>query len=197
MKKFNKNSGFTVIEGLLILVILVIIGSTGWYVWHSQKNADKTYDSSSDTSQTASSNNKSTTTQQYLVIKEWGVKVPEMPAGNMISYEISPYGNDEAYFVSSEQKALGGQCGEFTYARYDVFRAASGYKSNDDMFNNELQAAVDNGLNIKIGNYTYYILGDMTGGDCTGRVKVGSSMSQQEKNANADLLNSLKGIVVN
>jgi hypothetical protein len=40
--------GFSAVEASLILVIVGIIGGTGWYVWHSQSNAGKVYSSVSD-----------------------------------------------------------------------------------------------------------------------------------------------------
>lgn len=33
--------GFTLIEGLLILVIVGLVGGTGWYVWHAKENTNK------------------------------------------------------------------------------------------------------------------------------------------------------------
>ena len=42
MGKFQKNqSGFGAVEGLLILIIVGILGFTGWYVYHSQQNTSK------------------------------------------------------------------------------------------------------------------------------------------------------------
>jgi len=40
----TKQKGFTAIEGLLLLIIVGIIGFTGWYVWHAKRSADKTLD---------------------------------------------------------------------------------------------------------------------------------------------------------
>lgn len=38
----NDKNGFAALETLLILVIVALIGGTGWYVWHSKQQADKT-----------------------------------------------------------------------------------------------------------------------------------------------------------
>lgn len=52
----RRQQGFSILEGLLILVIIGILGFTGWYVYHSQKNADSSYNNSvASSSQTASS----------------------------------------------------------------------------------------------------------------------------------------------
>jgi uncharacterized protein (UPF0333 family) len=40
MNKTQK--GFAALEALLILILVAIIGGTGYYVWHSQKQTDKT-----------------------------------------------------------------------------------------------------------------------------------------------------------
>jgi hypothetical protein len=40
MKKLNQ-SGFSIIEAVLLLVILAIIGGTGYFVWHTKQNTDK------------------------------------------------------------------------------------------------------------------------------------------------------------
>lgn len=46
MKKLN-SKGFSSVEGLLVLVIILVIAGVGYYVWHSQNKASNTYSSSS------------------------------------------------------------------------------------------------------------------------------------------------------
>ncbi|PJE65369.1 hypothetical protein COU91_02015 [Candidatus Saccharibacteria bacterium CG10_big_fil_rev_8_21_14_0_10_47_8] len=41
-KKPKKQQGFTLVEGLLILVIVGVLGFVGWYVWHAKNNTEKT-----------------------------------------------------------------------------------------------------------------------------------------------------------
>lgn len=44
MKKISKyQSGFSAVDGLLLLVIIGVIGFIGWYVYHAQQNANKNY----------------------------------------------------------------------------------------------------------------------------------------------------------
>lgn len=52
MKKLNNQTGFSAVEALLILVIVGILGFTGWFVYHSQNVANKDYTSQASTSQT-------------------------------------------------------------------------------------------------------------------------------------------------
>ncbi|HSX05306.1 MAG TPA: hypothetical protein VLF69_02470 [Candidatus Saccharimonadales bacterium] len=40
--KTMRQQGFATAEGLLVVVVLLILGFTGWFVWHSQKDASKT-----------------------------------------------------------------------------------------------------------------------------------------------------------
>lgn len=54
MKKTNQ-SGFSTVEALLVLVVVGILGFTGWYVYHSRNVADKGYGAADAQSQTANS----------------------------------------------------------------------------------------------------------------------------------------------
>lgn len=183
---------------VLTALISLAVGAVGYW-WYSTQVIAEPARTTTTTPTTTSSTTPTTTPSQpevnYLTVKEWGIKVPELPEGNVISYQISAYDKNYADFVSSGQKTLGGSCGEFSFARYHIFQAENGYKSSDDVFQNKLNNAAKNNLAIKAGGKTYYILGDMTGGDCTGTLKVGQSLSQQEVTANNNLLTSLKGLV--
>ncbi len=55
----KKQNGFSAIEAVLILVIVAMIGFTGWYVWHAKQSADKTL--TADSSSTPSFKKKSST----------------------------------------------------------------------------------------------------------------------------------------
>jgi len=59
MTKLKNSMGFSAVEVLLILVVIGILGFTGWFVYHSQKVANKDY--SSESSVQTSTNQKSTT----------------------------------------------------------------------------------------------------------------------------------------
>lgn len=63
MRKNQK--GFSAIEGLLILVIVGIIGGTGWYVW------DRNNSESTNTGTPTSSEEKKETVEENLVSKNW------------------------------------------------------------------------------------------------------------------------------
>ena len=69
MKKLNQK-GFTAIEAILILVIVAIIGGTGFYVYNSNKKSDKT----SETTESTIAQSPAPTEAKYLSVKEWRVK---------------------------------------------------------------------------------------------------------------------------
>ncbi len=51
----KKQNGFALIESLLIILILVIIGFGGYYVWNTQKNVDETSKDATSASQSTTS----------------------------------------------------------------------------------------------------------------------------------------------
>lgn len=80
----HSQKGFTLIEALLILAVLVIIGSSGYLFMNGRSKHGGTTDSTvSQSSQSKPSGNtaakapKSTNqAQTYVTIKEWGVRAP-------------------------------------------------------------------------------------------------------------------------
>lgn len=195
MNKSNRTAGFGVIEIILIVVLLALIGIFGYYVYtknQQSQNSQKTTSSSSDKSSSAPTPAPTQPSVSYTTIKEWGVKVPDQPSGNVVSYQISSSDPNTAFFVSSEQKALGGTCGTFAMSRYEVIRMTTGAKASEPVLQAKLDAAAQNNQTVQIGTMTYYIVKDMSGGDCIGNGQV----TQQETTANNNLLNALKGLVV-
>jgi hypothetical protein len=47
----SKESGFAVVEALLILVILAIIGGTGYFIWHAKQSSEKSLANASNSQQ--------------------------------------------------------------------------------------------------------------------------------------------------
>jgi hypothetical protein len=113
VEKYQK--GFSVVEGLLIVVIAGMLGGVGWYVWHSQKQVDKTYSQTANGSAVPSKKIAETTTAPasssvgYFVIKEWDVRAKY--SGNL-SLEYAQYKTDanEISLSSSQLDSAGGLC---------------------------------------------------------------------------------------
>lgn len=78
MARTKNQSGFTVVEVILVLILVAILGFTGYYVWHSQKKADdkKPVSTTSQPSSTSTKPVAAKSNQDFLVVKEWGVKIP-------------------------------------------------------------------------------------------------------------------------
>lgn len=71
--------GFTAVEGLLIVLILVVIGAVGYMVYHNDHKA-KTISTTNTSTTKPTTTAKTTTitqpTQKYITIAAWGVRVP-------------------------------------------------------------------------------------------------------------------------
>ena len=59
----NNQSGFSAVEAILVLVIVVAIAGVGWFVWHSKQSADKTLTTNSSTTPTFKKQTKAAATQ--------------------------------------------------------------------------------------------------------------------------------------
>lgn len=121
------NNGFSIVETLLVLVVVGILGFTGWYVYHSKQVSDKTL--SSDTSVTPKYKKKPiaahnpasppwstyTSTFEKLSFKypaNWTSITPVQPSTNPSddSFEVkSPSGAVTVSWVS-DVDGIGGAC---------------------------------------------------------------------------------------
>jgi hypothetical protein len=150
----KQQSGFAVVESLLILVIVAIIGGTGWFVWHSKQQTDKTL-SETGNSQSVNPSKKTPTTvststsQKYLTIKEWSVKVPLTSADPDAYYVINADRPDTAYL--SLQKYKGTECAADNTSIGAYFRFTKDQK--DDLSGNTLLS--ENPGAPKVGNYYF------------------------------------------
>jgi hypothetical protein len=96
MGKLHKSqSGFGGVEALLFLVIIGIIGFTGWYVWNSKANTDKNLTAVSSTTPIVKKSTTPTASTadatSYLTIKEWGVKIPVSNGLKGLTYSFKAY----------------------------------------------------------------------------------------------------------
>jgi type II secretory pathway pseudopilin PulG len=70
MKKINNGSGFSVVELLLVIVIVILLGFMGWYIYHNDHKTNVNTTKSSSTSTTIYSNWKTfVTSYQKLSFK--------------------------------------------------------------------------------------------------------------------------------
>lgn len=82
MNKLHKDTkGFTVVEGLLIILVIAVICLGGFYVWHTEHKTSTTKATTTAAVKSTYPGSKYTASpvtpaQQYLTISAWGVRVP-------------------------------------------------------------------------------------------------------------------------
>jgi type II secretory pathway pseudopilin PulG len=104
----KNQKGFSLIEGLLLVIAVGLVVFVGYYVWHSQKQTDKTLNTAAKTSDAASNAAKTSTTQstKYLTLKELGVKIPLSTKIQDAKYEMAPDGETADISTTSFENAV-------------------------------------------------------------------------------------------
>jgi hypothetical protein len=113
MKTRTNQKGFAALQTLLLLIIVAMIAGVGYYVWHANKSASDTLARASQESQNApvlKSAKKPTSTQSnanqsYLLIKEWGVKLP-LSTNDIGTYYTAPTSYKLSQTVSLFDKGI-------------------------------------------------------------------------------------------
>lgn len=67
----KSQKGFSAVETILLVIIVGLIGFTGWYVYTTQQNTNDSLDTAASTSDVTATNQQAA---KYLTIKEAGVK---------------------------------------------------------------------------------------------------------------------------
>lgn len=190
--KINQK-GFSAVVILLALLLIVAIGFTGYYVWNTQQNK-KT--ASAETKTVAVVTPQKTTTnptpatqdtQKYLVVKEWGIKIPVDDSVDGLSYTLFGQKNTDGIRLSTTAlKQISGTCtdNEFLVFRgkaNDIVPAEIDDPQNPSFLQTYNSLTVDannptqRSFKLKIGDY-YYTPPGFAGASC-----VGSSQSGQAK----------------
>lgn len=152
MKKINQ-LGFSPVVVLLALILVVLVGFTGYYVYNTQKKDDKAAAPSPPAKSIATTNQSSTQdTQKYLVIKEWGVKIPVSEKYVDVTYKM---GNDFATFQSETFARLTNQeCSAKNSSEY-----LGGINRYDESGKNpeisEGPGSAASAAAVKVGNHYY------------------------------------------
>jgi uncharacterized protein (UPF0333 family) len=155
MKKIRQ-SGFTPVAVLLVLILVTLVGATGYYVYNTQQNnKDDTKLTAANPAATPAPPS-TTNAQKYLVIKEWGVKVPLTNEIEDATYYYKSGDGGSAVYVSTKSiTAKYPNCAAdkttiYAYGRYD---------NPKEM--NELAGQTMEQVNPgapKVGNYYYYAM---------------------------------------
>jgi hypothetical protein len=148
MKKLN-HRGFSLIEGLLLVIALCLIVFVGYYVWHSQHTANSTLDQANQASQSSPSGSQPASTQKYLIIKEWGVKLPLTNATKDAYYVFLSNNTSSAYL--SLRSLADTECAADQTSIGAVFRYLPG--DTDPQSNQQYSTIYSDG--VKVGDYYY------------------------------------------
>jgi hypothetical protein len=164
----KEETGFTAVEMLLSLIIVVMITFVGYYIYNTQKNANATY---KDASSAAQANVPKSTkkavvggkdkpaTPFYLVIKEWGVRMTLPDKISDANYSFTRENNTNPDFAGlgvqalttlsaqcSPEKTTVGAIARQTAAQHDA--NVTDQAKNGPSIDNEV-------LKIKVGLYYY------------------------------------------
>jgi hypothetical protein len=108
MAKFSKNeSGFSIVELVMALVILALIGTVGWLVYN--KDHKLTANPVAVTAKSAKSASVIPAAPAYFTIKEWGVRAPYSGKADVV-YSIFADDPSSAWLSSQQLAAIDPNC---------------------------------------------------------------------------------------
>ncbi|HEY4963558.1 MAG TPA: hypothetical protein VIH90_02570 [Candidatus Saccharimonadales bacterium] len=151
MSKFNEK-GFSVVELLIVILVLVLIGGVGYLVYKDHKTTVPKVVTVTKTvvlqPKTQSTNTTTTSTPSYMVIKEWGVKIP---LTSSISDAYYYYNNGYAYL--SVQSHSSDQCAANNVSEGVITRFSP---TDIDPQTNQTLLSEHTIDAVKVGNYYYF-----------------------------------------
>lgn len=198
MSKSQK--GFALLEGLLILIIIAIVGGTGYYVLRSKNQTKETLNAAGNDTPALPGNGTSRAPQKYLVINEWGVKIPILKGDEGLSYKMDSQ-NDSAQFRNSALDKLSDGCTDNSVV---IIRGKAGdevdgeegsigtfseiYKNPGDSLSGSFRS--------HIGDY-YYLNSAVGGASCVDIPQtdpLGQQAQNEEDNAIDNIFKALEGM---
>jgi hypothetical protein len=181
--------GFTLIEGLLIVIALSLVTGVGYYVYNTNKNNDKLQNNSqisSDTKQSKSSDKD----KRYLEVQELGIKFEVTDELKNIYYKVDE--NGYVYLSVHELDNIKGfeGCTAGSGAGQDGIAAFSYAKVGDDHFGTPwTEADLKNRSQAKVGD-TYYWVEPRSQAPCFDLDTV------SEDNPNVEIMGKFKKAIV-
>lgn len=117
----KNQSGFGLVETLLIIIVILLVGFISWFVWNSQKSEEPSSvkTSTAQKAKTPKASTKTTTTPQTasnsIKLAEIGVQIVNTPAGLTGSYyTINVYDSQpkitSAFFSTTSLDKLDSEC---------------------------------------------------------------------------------------
>jgi len=155
----KNQKGFGAIEALLLLVIVGMIGGTGFYVYNANKEEPKISDSSIQQKDNSEELLEEELSESYLVVKEWGLrfKIPDNLTD--VQYKIS---GDTLGVFAKPVKDKNGQPFDVEYPsdygevdkEYGGFYYSQGNLIRSKNSTEDIIAGTQKGK--KLGDYYYY-----------------------------------------
>jgi len=108
--KIKNQRGFTTLEILIVLLVVVAAGATGYFVWHEDHNSNKPTPSAF--AGYGHQMQHSNMPQKSVAIKEWGVKLPYR-SSDTLSYKIAAGTPNTATIISANLAAKYSGCKTF------------------------------------------------------------------------------------
>jgi hypothetical protein len=105
--KTKSQAGFTLVEGLLLLIAIALVVFVGFYVYNANRNTDKLVSKGAASTPKSAS---STPAQRYLPIKELGIKIPLSGKLASLEYSIAPADSMTADFSTKAFAKAVGEC---------------------------------------------------------------------------------------
>ncbi|HSW85669.1 MAG TPA: hypothetical protein VLF79_03625 [Candidatus Saccharimonadales bacterium] len=155
------HKGFTIIEGLLLLVALTLIAFVGFYVYNANQNTNKVI------SQSPENITKTTNSQKFLTIKELGIKIPLSSKLIGLEYEINPADDAYAGLSTKAFEAAVGVCASPDAASSSYPAIVSVHKISGKYDKNNSQPAVYETYAVQFNDF-YLTTSSPDGGYCDG-----------------------------
>jgi hypothetical protein len=180
MKVTKNQRGFSAVETLIIIIVLVAIGGVGYYIWHAKQTNKGSTNTKTLTHQNTPSNNLTSNTA-YLTISKQNIRLP-------LTSEISGLkaGMLEDSGYSESDKSVAVLAPELD-ANWTCAADASGNKGTIGMISITTQAKRSGpgepAVTKKLGSYTYGF--EPGASNCTSDSKYSALVSAFEKQFNS------------
>ncbi|HWT55789.1 MAG TPA: hypothetical protein VN031_02010 [Candidatus Microsaccharimonas sp.] len=189
----RNQTGFAVVETLLVLVIIAMVAGTAYFVWHAQRNADASLNAANSSASKIVKSNKPTAqgeggpglsnSQQYLTIKEWGVRMKLNASQSSLYYKVSDSTPNIIYLSFRTITAVAPDCTELAaVSRLTQAEQASATAQPSDM---------NAPGSIKIDSYWYGY--EHSHADCTdGTDAMRAAVEKAQPSSSSDLYSIFK-----
>lgn len=163
--KLNQK-GFSAVEGFLVIVIVGMIGFTGWFMWNAQKKTNTALDNSTKSQSEPQKTNvnksptivkKNIATTKYLTINEWGIKFALSENIKDAYYDAIKSTPMDAFSLRVHSLDTESECKNGSQSIVTIFRVNK--DEPDDMQSDKKYTETMAAQGKLIGNYFYFMGG--------------------------------------